>query len=338
MLAQQRIAAGAVLWLSGRQFAHAIGDENLKSVLTLTLNPSLDIATTVEQVRSTDKLRCVTPKTDPGGGGINVARAITRLGGAATAIFTAGGPNGRALEELLATDGIPSQPLRIDGSTRQSFTVFERSTQQQYRFVMPGPELDAPECQRCIDHVRALMDDADYLVASGSLSPGAPTDLYPRIARLSLEQGTRLILDTSGEALAAALEEPIYLIKPNARELRALANDPSLDDDGLVCFARELVSAGKCQIVALSLGERGAALITTDQVSVVSSPPVEIQSAVGAGDSFVGALTLSLARGQDVGTALRFGVAAGSAALLTPGTDLCGREDAERLFRQLAIR
>lgn len=307
----------------------------MKPVLTLTLNPSLDIAAAVDQVRSTDKLRCAAPKTDPGGGGINVARVITRLGGAATAIFTAGGPNGQALEELLAAEGITSQPLKIGGSTRQSFTVFESSTRQQYRFVMPGPELDALECWRCLDHIQASLDDVDYLVASGSLAPGVPTDFY---ARLTLERGTRLILDTSGEALAAALEEPVFLIKPNARELRALANDPSLDDDDLISFARELVSLGKCQIVALSLGERGPVLITRDQVLAVSSPPVEIQSAVGAGDSFVGALTLSLARGQDFGTALRFGIAAGSAALLTPGTDLCRREDVERVYRQLAMR
>lgn len=310
----------------------------MKSVLTLTLNPSLDVATTVEQVRSTDKLRCIAPTTDPGGGGINVARVMTRLGGAATAIFAAGGPNGRALEELLVAEGTRGQAIHISGSTRQSFTVFERSTQQQYRFVMPGPELDASECRRCIDHVRTSLDDVDYLVASGSLSPGVPTDFYARIARLSREQGTRLILDTSRKGLAAALEEPVFLIKPNARELRALAGDPSLDDEGLFSFAKELVSLGKCEIVALSLGERGAVLITCDQVLAVSSPPVEIQSAVGAGDSFVGALTLSLARGQDLGTALRFGVAAGSAALLTPGTELCRREDVERLYEVLIVR
>ncbi|MGI9499659.1 MAG: PfkB family carbohydrate kinase, partial [Geminicoccaceae bacterium] len=125
----------------------------MKSVLTLTLNPSLDVATTVEQVRSMDKLRCALPKTDPGGGGINVARVMARLGGTATALFTAGGPNGQALEELLAAESIASQPLQIGESTRQSFTVFERSTRQQYRFVMPGPELDASACRRCIDHV-----------------------------------------------------------------------------------------------------------------------------------------------------------------------------------------
>ena len=310
----------------------------MKSILTLTLNPTLDVATTVDQVRSTEKLRCTAPKVDPGGGGINVARVITRLGGPATALFTAGGPNGQALEKLLALEGIACRPFEIDGSTRQSFTVFEQSSLQQYRFVMPGPELNDLEQRCCLDDLRTSLNDVDYLVASGSLPAGVSTDIYALIARLSRERGTRLILDTSGEALAAALEEPIFMIKPNARELRALAGDPSLDDKGLVGFAKELVSDGKCEIVALSLGERGAALIARDQVLTVSSPPVEIQSAVGAGDSFVGALALSLAKGMDLGTALRYGVAAGSAALLTPGTDLCRREDVERLDRGLIVR
>ena len=233
----------------------------MTSILTLTLNPALDVATTVDQVRSKDKLRCTAPKIDPGGGGLNVARVIKRLGGTTKAVFTAGGPNGRALEELLAAEGIAGQAIRIDGPTRQSLTVFERSTHEQYRFVMPGPELSASDCRSCLDHIRTSLNDVDYLVASGSLPPGVPTDIYAHIARLADERGVRLILDTSGEALAAALEEPVFLIKPNARELRLLANDPSLDEDGLVSFAQELVSSDKCEVVALSLGERGAVLI-----------------------------------------------------------------------------
>ncbi|MGI9494243.1 MAG: 1-phosphofructokinase family hexose kinase [Geminicoccaceae bacterium] len=310
----------------------------MRSILTLTLNPSLDVATTVDRVKNTDKLRCTPPKKDPGGGGVNVARVITRLGGMATALFTAGGANGHALEELLAEEKIAVHPVRIGGATRQSFTVFERSTQQQYRFVMPGPELDASECRACLDHVRTSLDDVDYLIASGSLPFGTPTDVYKQIAGLANQREVRLILDTSGEALAAALTESVFLIKPNARELRALAGDPSLDDDGLISFAKELVSDGKCAIVALSLGERGAALISQDQVTSVSSPPIKVQSAVGAGDSFVGALAISLARGQDVATALRFGVAAGTATLLTPGTELCRRDDVERIFQDLTAR
>lgn len=310
----------------------------MKSILTLTLNPSLDVSTIVDQVTSTEKLRCTVPKTDPGGGGINVARVITRLGGTATALFTAGGPNGLALKELLAAEGIACLSVHIAGATRQCFTVFERSTRQQYRFVMPGPTLDASECQQCLDKVRMSFADVDYLVASGSLPFGVPIDVYAQIARLAMERGIRVILDTSGEALAAALDKPVFLIKPNASELRILAGDPSLDSDGLIAFAKELVSIGKCEIVALSLGERGAVLIARDQVMAVSSPPIEIQSAVGAGDSFVGALTHALAKGRDLGAALRFGVAAGTAALQTPGTELCRRGDVEHLYDQLIAR
>jgi 6-phosphofructokinase 2 len=310
----------------------------VKAVLTLTLNPSLDVTTSVDEVRHRDKLRCTSPKTDPGGGGINVARVITRLGGATKAIVTAGGPNGRTLEELLAEEGIAAEAVHISGLTRQSLTVFERSTHEQYRFVMPGPDLDAKAWQQCLDQVAGALAEVDYLVASGSLPLGVPTDAYARIARIARERGVRMILDTSGEALAAAMEEPVYLIKPNVRELRALVGDKSLDENGLVSFAKELVSAGKCEIVALTLGERGAVLVARDQVVSIAPPPIEVQSAVGAGDSFVGALTLALVQGNDLGQTLRYGVAAGTAALLTHGTELCWRKDVDRLFRELGVQ
>ena len=307
----------------------------MKPVLTVTLNPSLDVATAVDVVRSTDKLRCSAPATDAGGGGINVARVITRLGGAAMALFAAGGPNGRALEELLADEGIGVLPVRIGGATRQSFTVLETSTRLQYRFVMPGPPLDGSELQACLDRIRMSLAGVDYVVASGSLPSGVPADVYARIARLAKERDLRFILDTSGEALAAALEEGVFLIKPNARELRLLAGDETLDDDGLIAMAKGLVAAGRCQIVALSLGERGAALITRDRAETVAPPPVVIESAVGAGDAFAGALTLALSRQLGPGEALRYGIAAGTATLLTPATGLCARADVERLYEQL---
>ena len=307
----------------------------MKPVLTVTLNPSLDVSTAVDEVRSTDKLRCTAPETDAGGGGINVARVIMRLGGAAMALFAAGGPNGRALEELLAEEGIGVLPVRIGGSTRQSFTVFEKSTRLQYRFVMPGPPLDGSELQACLDRIRLSLTGVDYVVASGSLPSGVPGDVYARIARLAKERDLRLILDTSGDALAAALEEGVYLIKPNARELRLLAGDATLDDEGLIAVAKELVAAGRCEIVALSLGERGAALITRDRVETVAPPPVEIESAVGAGDAFVGALTLALGRHFSPGDVLRYGIAAGTATLLTPATGLCTRADVDCLYEQL---
>lgn len=311
------------------------GQGQLKAVLTLTLNPSLDVTTSAHEVRRTDKLRCTAPQTDPGGGGINAARVINRLGGDTTAIFTAGGANGHTLEALLKREGVSAQAVEIEAPTRQSFTVFERSTHDQFRFVMPGPEMNETEVLRCLDHLESSLADTDYLVASGSLPPGMPDDVYARIARLTKAYGTRLVLDTSGDALAAALDEDVYLIKPNARELRHLAGDKSLDDVALVAFAKELVAGGKCQIVALSLGERGAVLVARNETWSVVPPEIDPKSAVGAGDSFLAALTLDLVRGNDLHHALRYGVAAGTATLLTPGTELCEREDVERIHRDL---
>jgi 6-phosphofructokinase 2 len=240
------------------------------------------------------------------------------------------------LEDLLVAEGVSGRSVPIGGSTRQSLSVFERSTREQYRFVMPGPDLRASEWQQCLDKLgRTSADIVNYVVASGSLPPGVPSDFYARAAHLLRERGIHLILDTSGDALAAALEERVYLIKPNARELRALSGTKPIDEDGLVSFAKELVTLGKCQIVALSLGAQGAILIAGGQHEMIAPPKIKARSAVGAGDSLVGGMTLALARGLSPRKALRYGVAAGTASLLTPGTELCRRDDVERLYREL---
>src|SRR5687768_862001 len=113
----------------------------MNPILTLTMNPALDASSSVENVFSEHKLRCGPVRYDPGGGGINVARAIKKLGGDALALHCSGGATGAMLRTLLKAEGVAEQALEIDGWTRESLTVLESATGQQYRFVMPGPTL-----------------------------------------------------------------------------------------------------------------------------------------------------------------------------------------------------
>lgn len=170
-------------------------------IVTLTLSPALDITTSVDVVRPTDKMRCQTTRYDPGGGGINVARVANVLGVSVSAIFTAGGPAGALVASLVAEEGVPCQRVDIAGQTRESFTVNENSSGQQYRFVLPGPRLSSAEQSRCLDLLRAGAESADIVVASGSLPPGVPPDYYQRVADICQEANTRLVLDTSGGGL-----------------------------------------------------------------------------------------------------------------------------------------
>lgn len=298
------------------------------SIATVTLNPALDVSTGTNVVRDTHKLRCTAPRFEPGGGGINVARVVHALGGDVTAVFPCGGPAGATLEELLRDAGVPIAPVPIAGRTRESFTVDEAETRLQYRFVLPGPKLGEDEIIALLEAIRALPGSPDYIVASGSLPPECDPKIFHRLAGL----GKRLVIDTSGPALAACEGARAYLIKPSLRELQELVGRDLTSEADEAAAARDLLDRGFAEIVVVSLAERGALLVTSDQELRLPAIEVPVASAVGAGDSMVAAITLALAHGKPLDEALRYGIAGGAAALVAPGTELARREDVERLY------
>lgn len=302
------------------------------AILTVTANPALDVSTAVDRVVSEHKLRCGPTRRDPGGGGVNVSRVIRNIGGRSTALYAAGGPTGQAYRELLERESIASRVVRIEGSTRESFTVDEAESGEQFRFVLQGPHLAEPEWRALLAAVADDLPAGGLIVPSGSLPPGAPVDLYARMARLARQGDVRCVVDTSGEALRAALEEGVYLIKPSRRELGELVGVQALDDDdALIAASRELVGSGRCEIVALTLGSAGAIVVSANETLRLPTPAVAVRSTVGAGDSFLGAFILRLAEGRELRDAFRAGVAAGSATAALPATELCGRDDLARL-------
>ncbi len=307
----------------------------MPAICTLTVNPALDIATATDRVTATHKLRCTTARYDPGGGGINVARVVFELGGNATAVYTAGGPVGHSLRELLDAAGIPQVVVPIQGETRVNITVDERVSNNQFRFVFPGPELSPEEQEQCIEAVAKLDPKPEFLVASGSLPPGVPADFYSRVARLAKSLGAKYFLDTSGDALREAGHEGIYLMKPNLRELSEFAGRELATRSEQIDAARELIAEGRAEVVVVSLGADGALLVTDKLAEHFPALQVPIRSAVGAGDSMLGGIVCSLARGNHIRDAVRYGIAAGAAALMTEGTQLNRREDTERLYAQM---
>ena len=306
-------------------------------VLCLTMNPAVDLATETERVVPTHKLRCGDTLHDAGGGGVNVARVLTRLGGHCTAVCPTGGSSGQWLQKRMREEGLDSVFLPIAEETRVSFTVHEHSTGAEFRFVMPGPRLSEAEWQHCLQWLEALQPFPDLLVASGSLPPGVPSDFYARLARLCRDKGARLVLDTSGPALAAALAEGVFLFKPNLKELAELSGRSLESAEQWQTAARQLVLDGKADVVALTLGHLGALLVTRD--AMWSAPPLDVPvaSAVGAGDSFVGAMVWGLQRGLPLEQAFAWGIAAGTATLLSAGTALCRPEDVRQLQAQVQL-
>lgn len=308
----------------------------MASILTLTMNPALDVSTSVDKVVSTHKLRCSGARFDPGGGGVNVARVIQRLGGRATALYAVGGPLGDLYRGLLESELEDAQAIKIDGNTRQSFNVTETSSGDEYRFVLEGPKWEEREWRAVLDRLEEVLTDNGYLVVSGSLPEGVPDDFTARVAQVAKKAGARCVVDASGASLEAALAEGVFLVKPNKRELRDLTGAKLDSREEQEEVLQRILDDGGAEVVALSLGGDGALIATTDDVFHLAAPEVEARSAVGAGDSFVAALTLRLADGGSLQDAARYAVAAGAAALLTEGTEMCRDEDVERLYRELS--
>lgn len=308
------------------------------SILTVTLNPSIDVSATTEKVTTEHKLRCTDVRREAGGGAINVARVLKRFDADCRALYPAGGILGRLLRQLLDREGIASIAFDIAEETRESFTVLERGSGREFRFVLPGPQLTAPEWQACLDRVAEMTPPPDYVVASGSLPPGVPDDFYARLAEIVQARGSKMVLDASGPALAAALDEGVYLVKPNLREMRELTGRPLERDEDWAAAAGHLVKAGKAEVVALSLGHRGALLAARDVCLRAPAIQVKIASTVGAGDSFLAAMVWRLALGGELEDAFRYGVAGGTAALLAPGTSLAHRADTERLAGRVELQ
>jgi 6-phosphofructokinase 2 len=309
-----------------------------KTIVTFTINPSIGTSVRVEQVIPERKLRCRVPRSEPGGGGINVSRAVKILGGRSTAVFTAGGAFGALLESLLDQEGIVSLPVPISRSTRENFTVHEETSGQQFRFGMPGPRLENGEWKKCLEVVLSMAPKPDYLVASGSLPPGVPPDFFAHIAVRARKRGTRLIVDTSGEPLLHAAKAGVFLLKPNLRELGVLSGGKIENESQAEALAGKWAREGCCEGVLVSMGAGGALLVSPQGAERMQAPTVPIESKVGAGDSMVAGTVLALARGRSLTEAARFGVAAGAAAVMTPGTELCRREDAKRLYLEMGSR
>ncbi len=314
---------------------NAAAEEAEDRIVTLTMNPALDITTGIGRVRPTHKLRCGATRHDPGGGGVNVARVATVLGVQATAVFPAGGATGALIGDLLTAAGVPHDQIPITESTRESFTVDEQETGLQYRFVLPGPVLSDAEHQRCLSRLRAAATGARFVVASGSLPPGAPPDFYQRVADLCRDLGTLLILDGSGAGLRH-VHSGVFLLKPSISELREYMNHDLSSEAERWEAAHQLINCGIARHVLVSLGARGAMLASAERSLRFDAPDIGRGSGVGAGDAMVAGVTVGLARGWPMDQAVRLGVAAGAAMLLTPGTAVCEAADVQRLFAGIA--
>jgi len=306
----------------------------MSKIITITLNPCIDKSTMIPSLIADTKLRCVETKFEAGGGGINVSRAIKNLGGKSTAWFLAGGCFGSFFIELIKQKEIDFEALKIKNETRENLILFDKSNNNQYLLDMEGPVVEDKEWKHLLKSINSITA-TDYIVASGSLPPGIPTDFYGRLAKIANKKKTKLIIDTSGEALNIAISEGLYLIKPNLRELGLLSGIEEMNIELAKEKALELLKTKKCKAIVVSLGADGALLVSKDSCKHIPSPPAKKKSTVGAGDSMIAGIVFSLSENKSLQDAVRYGVACGTAATLNAGSELCKKEDADALYLEI---
>jgi 6-phosphofructokinase 2 len=306
------------------------------NLLTLTLNPSVDVSAQIPVVEPDRKMHCSAVCFEPGGGGVNVARVAHALGAEVAAVILVGGGSGDRLVALLAHEGVATESVAIADGTRTSLTVLESSTGRQYRFVLPGPAISPPELTEACERIAALAVDTRRAVVSGSVPLSISASSFAAVLQRIRDAGAKLIVDTSGPALIAAATVGTELLKPSRRELAEFAGHDFSSDAQIEGAARRLLAIGGNGAVVVSLGAAGALLVRAHgETRRIHAPSVRVVSTVGAGDSLVAGMAVALERGSDLEEATRWGVAAGTAATLSPGTGLCRRADVERLVAQV---
>ncbi len=310
-------------------------------IATVTLNPSLDLTVAVDRLVVDDVIRMKEIRKDPGGKGINVSRVVNTLGGATIAYGFIGGHEGGALSVLLAEEGILTSFIAIEGDTRINVIISERETGTQTRINAEGPRVKVEDLDRLRSRLwkmGGLYCAAQFMVFAGSIPPGLPRTTYRDLIEEARERGIKPVLDTDGEALKQGVKAKPYMIKPNTYELERLVGRElrNAGDQEIIQAAREVQATG-VEVVAVTRGKRRAVLVTPERVYLGTPPQVKTVSAVGAGDSFLAAFLLAILQGKGFGEAFKWGLAAGSATAMTPGTELLRVEDFQSLLEEARV-
>jgi 6-phosphofructokinase 2 len=304
----------------------------MSKIITITFAPSVDKSASVDAIKSDIKMRCSAPNSEPGGGGINVARVINRLGGDVTAIFPSGGYTGMFFNHLLENEKVPIVNIQSKNETKENFVILDQATNKEYRFGMSSNALFDNEWKACLTAIENHKN-IDFIIASGSLPPEIPVDIYAQLSKIAKASNAKFIVDTSGKALKNAINEGVFLLKPNLEELGILLGKKDIKPENIVEVARELIHKNNIEIVVVSLGANGAMLVTKTEMHYIKPPKVDVKSTVGAGDSMVAGIVFGLSNNLSLLECLQYGIACGTATTMNSGSTLCEKKNIEKLLK-----
>ena len=306
-------------------------------IITVTLNPTIDQTLVLDRFVAGDTLRVKSSRLDPGGKGINVSRVVRELGGESVAMGFAPGGLGRYIEQTLKARGVQCDFVHTKGETRTNITILDESRHLHTILSDPGPRTDIRYVEQLLSKLRKRLRANDWLVVAGSIPPPLAPEIYAEIISLAQDHWVHTVLDADGPALAAGLTARPQMVKGNRGELERLLGRRLDDEESTLRAGRELRAMGVRRAV-VTRGREGAIAVCDDGSWRSQAPRVRAVSAVGSGDAFLAGVVFTLSRGGTIEEALRLGVAAGTACVLTPGTELCHRREVDLLEPRVKVR
>jgi len=306
-------------------------------IVVVDLNPSLDRTLTVARLEPAMVNRAHTVRLDPGGKGLNVARALSAWGLPVLALALLGGGTGSTMMRLLEQEEVPCEAVPVEGESRSNITIIDEANNTYVKVNEPGPVVTLEELDVLEDRVISRVEQGDLWVLSGRLPLGAPQDTYARLIHLVQSAGARALLDASGKPFVLGAAARPFLVKPNQVEAQELTNRPLQTDHDAVAIIRELWTRG-IKAVAITRGAAGAIIGWQSTIVEAVPPAVDVVGPVGSGDATMAALAWGILEGlrpQEIG---RLAVAAGTATALVEGTGMATLDQVEAMRPRVQVR
>lgn len=304
-------------------------------IYTITLNPALDRTITVKSLMEDETIRVISENRYAGGKGIDVSRVIRELGGKSIALGFVGGYDGSELEGRLLNDGVLTNFIHISGNTRTNVIIYENTTKKRFLISAPGPTIEPHEIGQLYNQIPSL-PELGYIVISGSIPPGVRPTIYGQLVMAAKNLGAIVALDADGEPMKEGVRLGPHIIKPNIHELGRLVGRTIESEEEIVATSRTLCDQG-VETVIVSRGAKGLIVVSKERIIKAVPPPVEVESAVGAGDTTLAGFVLAHSKKKPLEECVRLACASGAATAMTPGTELCHKEDVGKILPQVQI-
>ncbi len=304
-------------------------------ILTLTMNPCLDRYFFIDSLKEDDTIRVNNIMDYPAGKGIDISRAINEMKGHSVAITLLGGDTGKQIMEMLDKEGVVYSTVNLNKNTRTNIIL--QSNETQYRFSVPGPSIDNIEEKKVLKNIETLLRKGDCLIISGSIPEGLPDNYYYRIVNKANEMEAKVYLDADNELLLNGIKASPWGIKPNLHEFSRLLDKKPSTEKAIIESLNNTAKKYSLKEILLTMGKEGAICFIEDSIYRVTVPEVKVNSAVGAGDTFLGIYCMFREMGSEPEYCLKMAGAASTAATLTSGTELCKYNDVKELVDKINV-